>query len=151
MRLLGWHDEDVWGWECCGVFEPTKFAYPVVFCRLNFQNGGRPACVFKQSTASGLQGLTGNWDWHARYVTSVHGIMMCFVGCLGLIIKKLEGRMLATSRAVFAVGACCHIFSGAKMPIRLRAFRSVILTASVRASLALLNFCGSALITGNAL
>jgi len=31
MRLLGWRDEHVWNWECCEVFEPTKFAYPVVF------------------------------------------------------------------------------------------------------------------------
>jgi len=44
-----------------------------------------------------------------------------------------------------------YIFSGARMPIRLRAFRRTILTVSVRVSLASLSPSGSAFMTGYAL
>jgi len=44
MRFLGGHDEHAW--EFCEVPRPTKFAYPVVFCRLNFRNSkDRPVPV----------------------------------------------------------------------------------------------------------
>ena len=59
MRRLGWHDEHVRVWERCEVWEPTKFAYPVVFCRLNSQNSKDHPVPVEAGAGTGLAMVNG--------------------------------------------------------------------------------------------